>query len=242
QTNCAGSLSVVKTTKVSQADLEALFSFVPHYLTDTYDQGLWEGVPTEINYDANDPKTISQTYKTVVGDVVLAGSPACFGSAVRINPKVKITNNGPHNGRGYAGRVSIVNNATNTEINFVQLTETPVGSTVDIDITSVVPISDLVAGNISIIISVETYHTDNFIKDWTISDFSADYQFIPESTESCFDEESFSVTIYEMPTAVAGADQTQYNSGEFTLDATAPTPGTGEWSVVSGTPAVGIVD
>ncbi|MFC7526909.1 CshA/CshB family fibrillar adhesin-related protein [Parapedobacter sp. GCM10030251] len=242
QTNCAGSLSVVKTTKVSQADLETLFSFVPHYLTNTYDQGLWEGVSTAINYDATDPKSISQTYKTVVGDVVLTGSPACFGSAVRINPKVRITNNGADNGRGYAGRVSIVNNATNTEINFAQLTDTPVGSPVDIDIAGVVPVSDLVAGNISIVISVETYHTDNYIKDWTISDFSAAYQFIPESTESCFDEESFSVTIYEMPTAVAGADETQYNSGVFTLDAATPTVGTGEWSVVSGTPAVEIVD
>ncbi|MGK9128356.1 hypothetical protein, partial [Olivibacter jilunii] len=242
QTNCAGSLSVVKTTKVSQADIEAIFSFVPHYLTNTYDQGLWEGVPTVINYDATDPQAISQTYKTVVGDVVLTGSPACFGSAVQINPKVRITNNGPDNGRGYAGRVSIINNATNTEINYALLTETPVGSPVDIDIIGVVPVSDLVAGNISIVISVETYHTDNYIKDWTISDFSADYQFIPESTESCFDEESFSVTIYEKPIADAGADETLYNGGVFTLNATTPTVGTGEWSVVSGTPAVGIVD
>src|SRR5690606_17297210 len=38
--------------------------------------------------------------------------------------------------------------------------------------------------------------------------------------------------------AVAGADQEQCNDGTFTLGATAPVVGTGEWSVISGSATI----
>ncbi|MBB4108686.1 beta strand repeat-containing protein, partial [Pedobacter zeae] len=47
------------------------------------------------------------------------------------------------------------------------------------------------------------------------------------------------VTVSQLPTtADAGADQTQYNSGIFTLQGNAPTSGTGVWTVVNGSATI----
>src|SRR5699024_3997734 len=97
------------------------------------------------------------------------------------------------------------------------LLDTPVGESETLDIAAVVPASDLIAGNVSILIILETYHGTGYEKDWTVEGFSVDYQFIPEFTATCADEQSFDVTIYETPTAVAGDNQTLYNDGAFTL-------------------------
>ncbi len=47
-----------------------------------------------------------------------------------------------------------------------------------------------------------------------------------------------SLTIYEAVTSNAGPDQTQCNSSSFTLAGSAPAPGTGLWSIVSGTAVI----
>src|SRR5690606_12688098 len=49
------------------------------------------------------------------------------------------------------------------------------------------------------------------------------------------------LTIHESPIGNAGADQIQHDNGDFTLNATT-TLGTGEWSMLQGTAAVGISD
>ncbi|RNL77381.1 DUF11 domain-containing protein, partial [Sinomicrobium pectinilyticum] len=240
--NCSGTLSAVSTTKVTQSGLEEMW-FQSLYLTDDYDSAIWNGTSTAISYDTTDPVINSQTYKTIVADVVFSGDPGCFGSAIRINPRMQITNTGPDTGRAYSGEVAVVNNVTNEIIaRSQQLLNTPVNDPVDIDFTTGVSIEDLTEGNISIVIIVETYHGDDYIKDWTIENFSVDYQYLPEFTPSCPDEESFDVTIYEMPVADAGEEQTQYNDGIFTLDAATPAFGTGEWSVVDGILAEAISD
>ncbi|MGS2737705.1 DUF6923 family protein, partial [Sinomicrobium sp. M5D2P17] len=236
--NCSGALSAVSTTKVTQSGLETMWGpgWESLYLTDDYDPAVWNGSLTTISYDTNDPIIDGQTYKTIVSDVAFAGDPGCFGSAIRINPRVRIINTGPGTGRGYSGEVAVVNNSTNEIIaRSQQLTWTPVNDPVDIDFTTTVAIEDLTGGNISIVIIGETYHGDDYIKDWTIENFSVDYQYLPEFTPNCPDEESFDVTIYEMPVVEAGGEQTQYNNGTFTLDAATPDFGTGEWSVVDGT-------
>src|SRR5690606_32019279 len=49
------------------------------------------------------------------------------------------------------------------------------------------------------------------------------------------------LTIHELPIGNAGTDQIQHDNGDFTLNATT-TLGTGEWSMLQGTAAVGISD
>src|SRR5690606_5565615 len=115
---------------------------------------------------------------------------------------------------------------------------------IDLRVAGVVSASDVIAGRISVIINVETYQNigSPLAKTWTASNFEGTFSFIPSTTANCVSEQEFDITIDEMPTAVAGDDQLQYNSGVFTLDATTTTPGIGEWGVVSGTPAVDISD
>src|SRR5690606_29676029 len=113
-----------------------------------------------------------QTCVTMAGDVVFTGDPDCFGSAVRINPSVTVTNDGPGVGRGYSGRLSMINNTTNTTIATMELLATAVGASETLDIAGVVPISDLIAGNISVLLVLETYHGAGFEKDWTVDGFS----------------------------------------------------------------------
>ncbi|MGS2762864.1 Ig-like domain-containing protein, partial [Sinomicrobium sp. M5D2P9] len=241
--NCSGVLSAVSSTKVTQSGLEAMWGGPTVYLTDDYDSAVWNSNSTTISYDTSDPIINNQTYKTIAADVVFAGEPGCFGSSIRVNPRVRITNTGPDTGRAYSGEVAMVNNATNEIIaRSQQLLWTPVNDPVDIDFTTAVSIEDLTGGNISVVIIVETYHGDDFIKDWTIENFSVDYQYLPEFTPTCPDEQSFELTIYETPVANAGEEQTQYNSNIFTLDAIVPAAGTGEWSVVDGTLAEAISD
>ncbi|UGU16519.1 DUF11 domain-containing protein [Sinomicrobium kalidii] len=240
--NCSGTLSAQNSTEITQSDVEVIRNRAT-YLTDDFDPAVWNDSPTEINYDTGDPVVNSQTYKAIAADVVFAGEPGCFGSAIRINPRMQITNTGPDTGRAYSGEVAVVNNLTNEVIaRSQQLLNTPVNTPVAIDFTTTVSMDDLTGGNISVVIIVETYHTDDNIKDWRIENFSVDYQYLPEFTPSCPDEESFDVTIYETPTPEAGEEQTQYNNGTFTLDATTPALGTGEWSVVDGTLAGAISD
>src|SRR5690606_25620327 len=217
-TNCSGALSAVYSTKFTEADVQAVVGGSPsHFLATGYDPTFWsDGAAIEIEHLPTDPQRNAQTYKVLVGDVQLTGDPDCFGSAVRINPRVTVTNNGPGVGRGYAGRLSIVNNMTNSEIETVELVDTPVDAPITLTIDAVVPISDLIAGNISILIALETNHGAGYEKDWKVEGFSVDYQFLPEFSVACPAEETFDVTIYEMPTAAAGDDQTQYNSGGFT--------------------------
>ncbi len=50
------------------------------------------------------------------------------------------------------------------------------------------------------------------------------------------------VTVAEQLFADAGVDQSHVNDGAFTLNATVPALGTGQWSVVAGTPAVALSD
>jgi gliding motility-associated-like protein/uncharacterized repeat protein (TIGR01451 family) len=238
--NCAGSLSLVNSTKFTEADLDAVYES-PHYLISGYDPAFWNGTSINVNYSATDPVINQQTYKTVAGDVTLTGGPECFGNTVRITTAVTLTNNGPREGLGYSARLAIINNATNKQVSAVYLTATAVNESRRMEVSALVPYADVAAGHITVVVIAETSHS-RVNKNWTFSDFSANYQFIPETTAACTDEEPFNITIYEEPIAAAGADQTQYNSGAFTLGATTPTIGTGEWTVVSGTPSVAISD
>ncbi|MBO9675290.1 MAG: DUF11 domain-containing protein, partial [Sphingobacteriaceae bacterium] len=61
----------------------------------------------------------------------------------------------------------------------------------------------------------------------------------PASTCESAPTTPVTITVSALPTtANAGADQTQYNSGIFTLQGNAPTSGTGVWTVVSGSATI----
>jgi gliding motility-associated-like protein/uncharacterized repeat protein (TIGR01451 family) len=199
--NCAGSLSVARSTRLTQASFAAVYTQA-HYLYDGYDPNFWNGTANAIvNYSASDPVELDQTYKAIAGDIALTGAPECFGTDVRITARVSLRNNGPGIGAGYTGRISILNNETSKQLYTSSFNATPVGATVNLNITGLVPLIDVAAGKITIVIIAETHHSI-YNKNWTISSFDADYQFVPETTASCADEEPFSIQINEMPEVV----------------------------------------
>ncbi|MBB6236584.1 putative repeat protein (TIGR01451 family), partial [Pedobacter sp. AK013] len=61
----------------------------------------------------------------------------------------------------------------------------------------------------------------------------------PASTCESAPTTPVTITVNALPTtANAGADQTQYNSGTFTLQGNAPTSGTGVWTVINGSATI----
>src|SRR5690606_33105776 len=60
--------------------------------------------------------------------------------------------------------------------------------------------ADIQAGNISIMIVIETFHIG--AKSWTLADFETSYAFLPETTEACASEQSFELTINELPSLI----------------------------------------
>src|SRR5690606_36503137 len=94
-----------------------------------------------------------------------------------------------------------INTATNTRLFQGALPSSPaVGATFQGHVEGVVSAADILAGNISIMIVIETYHQGT--KSWTLSDFEASYAFLPEEIQNCSNEETFVLTINEPPTVV----------------------------------------
>src|SRR5690606_27327997 len=75
----------------------------------------------------------------------------------------------------------------------------PVSVNSIVEVSGVVPVSDVDAGNIAILIVVETVHGGD--KDWLLSSFNAEFQFFPANIPSCSGEEEFSVNILGLPDA-----------------------------------------
>src|SRR5690606_31314107 len=125
------------------------------------------------------------TYSSIVGDVSLGDTDDCFGTDVRIDVQVTISNQGPDNAFGYPARFAIINKVTNEVITVDGLVVNfPAGSSYVASLSTVVPAADVAAGNIAILIALKTRQLAT-TKSWLLSDFSASYQFLPENTQAC---------------------------------------------------------
>lgn len=201
--NCAGSLSVVPNTTYPKSDFDQVANqnTVIQY-TGAINPAFWSGTGAQnINYNAADPIVDGQTYPAILGKINIADTDNCFGTDVAISADLSLTNNGPNPGAYGIGYVAIINTATNTRLFQGGLPlVSPVGGTIQGHVEGVVPVADILAGNISFIIVIETYHSGP--KNWTLSNFKTGYSFLPEVAENCFDETSFNLTINEIPEVV----------------------------------------
>ncbi|MDM8176444.1 CshA/CshB family fibrillar adhesin-related protein, partial [Olivibacter sp. 47] len=246
--NCAGEVSVSTSAKMNQAKLTQLMGRSQFIYPRAYNNGFWNGTDVaNVTYNATDPIEDQQTYMSIIGDVALNATGECFGTEVMLDFGVRLANQGPHAGIANTGRIMIINNRT-LKVLYVSsfLGNGDPAQTVNLRVAGAVPLADAVAGDVSVVVLTETYQVSSngtpTNKSWIASNFTGNFSYLPEVTASCASEQSFTITVDEMPTAFAGDDQVQYNSGAFTLNATAPTLGTGEWTVVSGTPSVAISD
>ncbi|MFC3198245.1 DUF6923 family protein, partial [Parapedobacter deserti] len=224
-TNCQGSLTVAPNTSYV---IDYLFNTNSHFqYPGTVEPAFFQGTASQqILHDipGTPVGTGSQTYLGVVGDVSIGNTADCFGTEVNLNVQVTVTNQGPGNGAGYSGRLTIFNKATNQALYERGLTVNfPANGSMTPTVSGVVPVSDVLAGNIAILIAVETYQGSR--KNWLLSDFSAAYQFLPESTQACSAEQSFELTINEVPAApISSGNQQACISDVAQLTATATPP------------------
>src|SRR5690606_16279462 len=205
--NCEGTLNVVTNTEYV---LDDLYGSGSHFrYSGNVDPEFWNGnANQQILSNVPGAPPGDQIYTGIIGEVSLGDTSACFGDQVNISAQVDITNQGPTTGMGYSGSFSIINTNTNQRIYTTSLDyDYPVGVNSILEVSGVVPVSEVDAGNIAILIVVETIHSGE--KDWLLSSFNAEYQFFPANIPSCSDEEEFSVNILGLPEAGAiGADQT----------------------------------
>ncbi|WP_158640515.1 DUF7507 domain-containing protein [Anseongella ginsenosidimutans] len=220
--NCAGSLTVTGNTTLPP-DHPLYIQTHPPY-PGTVDAAFWEGTANQlIQHGAS---SYEQVYHMIAGDVSLGNTADCFGTEVKIEASVTITNLGPGNALGYPGRLAIANKTTGEYLYLASLpVNFPANASASPVVSGVVPLADLLAGNIVILIALETSQL-NIVKNWELSNFEASYTFIPENTVGCADEEPFTVTIgAALPAPISGGDQEETATGQ-TLTATAALPAT----------------
>ncbi|MCX2678694.1 gliding motility-associated C-terminal domain-containing protein [Galbibacter sp. EGI 63066] len=198
--NCEGDLTVASNTAYVIDDL--FEDGTHHQYPGATNPGFWQGTANQqILYDSPGTPTGGQIYLGLVGDVSIDDTSACFGTEVNINAQVTVTNQGPGSGAGYSGRLGIIDKSTDQILYQTPLTVNfPANTAMTPIVSGIVPAADVLAGNIAIVIAVETYQGS--FKNWQFSGFSADYQFQPESTQACSDEQSFELTINDLPELV----------------------------------------
>lgn len=205
--NCEGALNVVPN---SDYVLNDIYGTGTHFrYTGAVDPEFWNGnANQQILSNAPGAPSGDQIYTGIIGEVSLGDTSTCFGDQVNISAQVDVTNQGPVQGAGYSGSIDIINTNTNQRLYTTNLEyDYPVGSNSTVVVSGVVSASEVSAGNIAILIVVETIHGGD--KDWLLSNFNAGYQFFPANIPSCSGEEEFSVNILGLPDAGAiGGDQT----------------------------------
>ncbi|CAL1518480.1 gliding motility-associated C-terminal domain-containing protein [Chitinophaga sp. MM2321] len=226
KTNCAGALTVKPTTNLTSADINATIDGAHHLYPASVNPAFWQGTaPQQILYNNPGTPTGSQVYLVASGDVSIGSMTNCFGTNVAITCGVTFTNQGPGVASGYSGRISIVNKTTKQKLYESFLPAGfAAGGIVPLTVSGVVSVADVTAGNIAVFIAVET--SQGTVKNWNLTGFTANYSFIPATSGSCADEESFTITINQSPAAPAsGGNQQECEASPIqTLTATATVP------------------
>src|SRR5690606_10935748 len=200
------------------------------------DPGFWKGTHTaDLLHDypgsvqpADAP--IALVHNSIMGNIRLPGIESCTltGSTVELTVSVDVTNLGPGTVQPpYVGGLFLVNTATHTgfgpRVNFPGIAP---ATTQTMNITRTVPLSDILAGNVAVMIQVESHQVGR-AKSWRLSNFDLSYDLETTATTVCSDEASFTVSLQEEVTAGAiGADQT-ICEGETPNALTSETDGTG---------------
>src|SRR5690606_24651368 len=110
-------------------------------------------------------------------------------------------------GQLYTGQFSIVNLSTDTKVQETRITrDYPVGVTQTFTVTATLPAAELIAGNIGVMLAVETQQASSRLS-WTLSDFSVATDYAPTGMSVCFDEEVFELTICSINPPVSGGNQ-----------------------------------
>ncbi len=198
--NCEGNVTATPNTAYV---IDNLFNDGTHHqYPGTLEPSFWQGTADQqILYNAPGVPVGPQIYLGGVGNVSIDNTDDCFGDEVDVQAQVTVTNQGPGNGAGYSGRLAIINTNTDQILYETPLTTNfPANSTMTPTVSGVVPATEVLSGNIAILIVVETYQGSS--KNWLLSDFSAGYRFLPESMQACSDEQSFELTINDLPDLV----------------------------------------
>lgn len=175
------------------------------------DPEFWNGTADqEIRWDhpGHGPQGYDQQiYDGIVGRISMPGLASCTVNEVEITAKVTVTSNGPDTARLYSGQFTLVNLSTDTKVQETRITrDYPAGLTETFTVTATLPASDIIAGNIGVMLAVETQQKESRVS-WTLSDFSVSTDFEPTGVSLCSDEETFQITICSVNPPVSGGNQ-----------------------------------
>ena len=208
---CAGNVDVTPNTSLSDnvlmhQTLSTTHDFYPRAVNADF----WKGTASQIiDYNSSEG---SMRYLNLVGDLNISSDPACTSSQVQVTIGATFKNEGPAVGAGYSGHLSIVNKLTGVMLYTSSIqTAYKVGVSNAYTFTTTVSAADLLAGNLVVILGVET--AQDGYKSWTLSDFKATYSYLSETP--CPDEKSFQLTINALPAAPV-------NNGNQEVCATTP--------------------
>ncbi|MFB9057291.1 gliding motility-associated C-terminal domain-containing protein [Mariniflexile ostreae] len=233
---CPVALDILTNTTEDPAKYQTMRSYI---YPGQIDQMFWSGnasVDILHNYPGTVPPgsgTNSIVHNSITGDIQLPGIENCTlaGDSVELTISVDVENLGPGVVRSsYVGGLFVIDKATKTTIggrqNFPVIAP---GATRTVTAIRTVSHADIVAGNIAVIIQIES-HQDGHAKSWQLSNFQLAYDFSAVGQAVCADEPTFELTIQDIVTAGEIA-------GEFTQNETicsGETPN-GLISTVSGT-------
>ncbi|WEK18826.1 MAG: Ig-like domain-containing protein [Candidatus Pedobacter colombiensis] len=226
---CAGDIDVTANTDMSDnVLLQNMLNSSHMFYTRAVDPNFWKGTANQsVVYSNTEP---SHIYQSLVGDLKLPNDPVCTGTQVQVSLQATFKNEGPVAGQAYTGQMDIVNKVTKKNLYQTMIQPSAaVGVPYTFSVSGIVDAADLKAGNLAIILNVETAQAG--YKNWTLSNFSATYKYLSETP--CPDEKSFKLTINPIPVApVSGGDQEVCIAGAtlpLTATATVPTGTTIIW-------------
>ncbi len=118
-----------------------------------------------------------QVYRGVAA-ALSAPRPACDSGVARVTASVRVTNNGPGDGSGYVGHLSLLD-ASNSDVSRHDMGPSagpyPPGFTRVLTVSGNVAAADLAAGQVRVGLWLETFHTVS--KSWTANQFQATYEY-----------------------------------------------------------------
>ncbi|MDQ0376484.1 hypothetical protein [Amycolatopsis thermophila] len=116
------------------------------------------------------PTTSAWRFCWLAGDLSLVGGcPQCGNDGdVTLTVSVQATLDGPNGGDGSDGGLQLYNGATS--VMYDGSSSTPVGQTNTYSVTATLPLADVVAGQVRVVLGLET--SQGTPKQWTIHDFT----------------------------------------------------------------------
>ncbi|MFI9591202.1 hypothetical protein [Nonomuraea sp. NPDC052265] len=163
---------------------------------------VWAGGSVVLGPDVRCPKSGNGDTHRTIGARLTAGSPTAT-DPVSVTVKVRVTNQGPNPGFHGDGRFALWNTVTNTRLVWRDVAgSAPVGHQQTLTLTASVPAAELAAGNIAVILDLETFQ-DPGAKAWLVDEFewSADVpvtecekQFLRTIVKDCATGATVSVT------------------------------------------------